>query len=175
MNDKKMLVCLKKGDFFIWDSRIVHCSSRALTIEENENENKNENDEIKSQCNESEFKSEFKESVYFENNSNNYKEIEFLRLVSFVTYSPKYKVKESISRFYKNRVDAFIDQMTLTHWPHEFHIAEEPIWEWRHILDKNKSQQLKEKKNQIKASLIGFNEHMQFVEQTRSTRSTWRR
>ena len=175
MDDKKMLVCLKKGDLFIWDSRLVHCSSRALSIDDidiDDIDDSSDSDDDRDDGKD-EYKSEFKEeSVIMANDSNgdgcdingNKKVFDFLRLVSFVTYSPKSLVQESIKRFYKNRVDAFIDQMTLTHWPHEFHIAEEPIWEWRHILRKNNPQILGQKKHEIKASLIGYNEHVAFVQ-----------
>ena len=172
-NDDKMLICLEKGDLFIWDSRLVHCSTHAVSSQLISNQSVNDNklntsssdhdingndektDEITNNCN----------ATVCDHDKSEMTAIDFLRLVSFVTYAPKSKVDpNNAARFYENRVKAFEEQMSLTHWPYEIHISREPLKDVDLLhrekigLIKNELSQLTKKENEIQASLIGFDE-----------------
>ena len=133
LNDDKMLVCLNEGDLFIWDSRIVHCSSHAIAQSPLPNRNTKNNN------------------------------IDFLRTVSFVTYSPKSLVPQSKrKKFYSDRMDIWVDNMATSHWPHECVILAMPMTKQTPHLMANDANSLKNDENQVKASLIGYNEYKQY-------------
>ena len=92
--------------------------------------------------------------------------MDFLRIVSFVTYSPKSFVKDG-DRFYGARVDAWVNQCATTHWPHEMIISCNPMRKSDKI-KANDIKQLKKKKSKIKASLIGYTNYIEYEKLNKS-------
>uniref|UniRef100_A0A7S1ZH69 Phytanoyl-CoA dioxygenase n=1 Tax=Ditylum brightwellii TaxID=49249 RepID=A0A7S1ZH69_9STRA len=84
------LVCARAGDLVLWDSRTVHCNSPALT-----EGNKSSSSSLKpSQCN-----------------------WDLIRMVAYVCMTPSSWATDDVL---EKRWDAYVNNLTTTHWPHEF-------------------------------------------------------
>ncbi|ETO14101.1 hypothetical protein RFI_23267 [Reticulomyxa filosa] len=101
---EKWLICLEKGDLFIWDSRLVHCSSPAIDILPDQQTQKS-NDQ--SQTLETETKED-----------DNASKPKLLRAASMVTFAPKSLLNRyNKGQIIQERVNAFLNNQTCSHWP----------------------------------------------------------
>lgn len=124
----------------------------------NEKNEKNKNDESKDETkkDENSIMNDKKDKV-LGNKENN---VDFIRIVSMVTYSPKKKVKSA--NIYSKRVDAYMKHVATSHWPHEFKVLARPalgIAKWKNMKLKNLAE-LKQEKHQVRASLLGYPEYL---------------
>ena len=131
---KKILVCCKAGDMVLWDSRTIHCNSPALLpLKEMRNVHLHR-----------------KKVIGDEKEVN--EKVDLLRLVSMICMVPKYRLKnEDKKMVLKERVDAYVNKCTLSHWPTEF----SPLsmeYKWNDEIEKNDI----EKADNLIKSLIGY-------------------
>ena len=112
----KILVCCKKGDMVMWDSRTIHCSSPALM-------NKQEMIQKHVERKYDDLSGEYDDIT--DNNELNYIKAPLLRAVCMVCMTPRDK---ATGRVLSKRVEAYINGYTLSHWPHEYYRLANPRW-----------------------------------------------
>ncbi|ETO30856.1 hypothetical protein RFI_06263 [Reticulomyxa filosa] len=139
LSRERWLICLEKGDLFIWDSRLVHCSSPAVDIIADEQIQKSID---QNQTSETETKVD-----------DNISKPTLLRAVSMVTFSPKsFLNQEKKGQIIQERVNAFLNNRTCSHWPTECKILGAPSTSKLKELPQNDLKSL----NRVGQSLIGI-------------------
>ena len=128
---KKLLIQMDAGDLLIWDGRTIHCNTYSLKEKKEQEENKSNNNDVN--------------------------EDEFLRMVSYITMSPKSKIidNEDINDkdYMEYRLKAYRDKTTTGHWPHKKNIVDEISDSDLESMKRNKFESMNETIN----NLIGWN------------------
>ena len=150
---KKILLCTKAGDMVLWDSRTIHCNSPSLLTQhemkeiyiKKKNENNNNNNDNDGDDEKINLLNKIINVFNKDKEENQNDKIEFLRLVSMICMVPKSRVKNK--NVLKDRIKAFNEKMTLSHWPNEFSML------WRpHKCGKNNIKTA----DQLTKSLVGY-------------------
>mmetsp|Transcript_24768 Transcript_24768/g.49273 ORF Transcript_24768/g.49273 Transcript_24768/m.49273 type:complete len:418 (-) Transcript_24768:48-1301(-) len=90
------LICAEPGDLILWDSRTVHCNTPALI-----------NSSLLARCKKSDSGS----------HSNSADGWNLIRMVAYVCMTPVSWANDNVLH---RRVNAYVNNTTTNHWPHEF-------------------------------------------------------
>ena len=107
----------------LWDSRTIHCSSPSLkSMEEMKRKYNIKMDDEKVE-NKRNLQLILLDDLLQRFDDKKDKKIELLRAVCMVCMTPKYKASKSVLI---QRINGYINQYSLSHWPHEFVVLHKP-------------------------------------------------
>eukprot|EP01084_Bolivina_argentea_P119035 211116_1 len=124
LNMEKILICSKPGDMILWDSRTVHCNSPSLkTVKEMQKHYGQKQIVIETNSNKQLNILNELLDIFEDKKEDEINKIDLLRAVCLVCMTPKCKANKSVL---VQRINGYINQYALSHWPHEFVVLHRP-------------------------------------------------